>query len=131
MDVYLKSTAGVLIAVVMYLILSKQGQGITVLLTVSVCCLLSVAVMQYIEPVITFMRHLQQISKLDSGMLQIILRVIGISLLTEITMLICSDAGNAAMGKTLQILACAAILWISIPLLTEFIRLIEEILLVL
>lgn len=130
MDIYLKSAAGVLIAVIMYLILAKQGQSIAALLAVSVCCLLSVAVIQYIEPVISFMQRLQQISKLDPGMLRIILRVIGISLLTEITMLICSDAGNAAMGKTLQILACATILWISIPLLTEFIRLIEEILLV-
>ena len=128
MDIFLKSAAGTFVALIMYLILVKQGKDISVLLTVAVCCMLAIAAMQHIEPVITFIQRLQQLSNLDPAMLQIILRAVGIGLLSEITSLICADSGNAALGKSLQLLAVGVVLWLSMPLFTELIDLIEEIL---
>ena len=130
MDIFIKSAAGTLVALIMYLILAKQGKDISVLLVVAVCCMLATAAMQYMEPVITFLNRLQQVSNLDSAILQIILRAVGIGVLAEITSLVCTDAGNAALGKTLQFLAVGLVLWLSLPLFTELIDLIEEILLV-
>ena len=130
MDIFIKSVAGALIALVIYLILAKQGKDISALLTVAVCCMLAVAAMQYIEPVISFLDRLQELSGMEPAMLQITLRAVGIGLLGEITALICADAGNAALGKSLQLLACGTVLWLSIPLFTELIDLIEEVLLV-
>ena len=46
----------------------------------------------------------------------------------EITSLICTDAGNAALGKSVQILATCGILWLSIPLFTSLIDLLNKIL---
>lgn len=129
MDVFLKSVAGTLITLIMYLILIKQGKDISALLTAAVCCMLAVAAMQYVKPVIAFIEHLQQISSMDASILQIILRAVGIALLAEITSLICADAGNAALGKTLQFLGSGVVLWLSLPLFTELLDLIEEILL--
>ena len=128
MDIFVKSAAGTLIALILYLVLAKQGKDISVLLTVAVCCMLAVAAMQYIEPVISFINRLQQLSSIQPAMLQIILRAVGIGLLGEISALICADAGNAALGKSLQMLACGTVLWLSIPLFSEMIDLIEEIL---
>lgn len=129
MDIFLKSVACTLIALIMYLILAKQGKDISVLLTISVCCMLSAAAMQYLEPVITFVNRMQQLSNMDTGALQIVLRTVGIGLLGEIMSLICKDAGNASLAKSLQLMACGTVLWLSIPLFTELIDLIEEILL--
>ena len=129
MDIFVKSVAGVLITLILYLILGKQSKDISVLLTVAVCCMLAVAALQCIEPVLTFMNRLQQLSGMGTTMLQTILRAVGIGLLGEITALICADAGNAALGKSLQLLGCGTVLWLSIPLFTEMIDLIEEILL--
>ena len=129
MDIYLKSTAGTLIALIMFLVLTKQSKDISVLLSVAVCCILAITALRYFEPVLGFVNRLQQISKLDSDMLLIILRSVGISLLTEIMVLVCTDAGNAALGKSLQLLSCMVVLWISIPLFTQILDLIEEILL--
>lgn len=129
MDIFVKSVAGALIALIMYLILAKQGKDVSVLLTVAMCCMLAVAAIQYIEPVISFVNRLQQLSSMEPAMLQIILRAVGIGLLGEITALICADAGNASLGKSLQLLACGTVLWLSIPLFTQMIDLIEEILL--
>lgn len=128
MDILIKAAGGVLIALVLYLVLSKHGKEVSLLLTVSVCCMVAAAAVNYLKPVIDFFETLQSIGQLDSGLLRIILRAVGIGLLAEITGLICADAGNAALGKTLQLLACAVVLWMSVPLFTNIIALIEEIL---
>jgi stage III sporulation protein AD len=129
MDVFLKATAGVLIALILTLILSKQGKDFSLLLTVLVCSVVSAAAINYLTPVVNFFDRLQSIGKLDPDFIKILLRAVGIGLLAEITGLICSDAGNAALGKTLQFLAGAVVLWMSVPLFTSLIDLIEEILL--
>jgi hypothetical protein len=42
--------------------------------------------------------------------------------------LICTDAGNTALAKTVQILTTAMILWLSIPLFESLLDLVQAIL---
>lgn len=128
MNVFVKTIAGILIALVLGIVLDKQGKDISLLLTLAVCSMVMLAVVNYLQPVIAFIRRLQTIGQLDSGILQILMKSVGIGLLAEITGHICSDAGNAALGKTLQVLATVVILWMSIPLLNQLIDLIGQIL---
>lgn len=128
MDTFLKALAGVLIALVLYLILTKQNKDISALLTVMICCMIAAVAVRYLDPVFAFFNKLESIGKLDSDMLQMLLKAVGIGLLAEVTGLICADAGNAALGKTLQILASCTILWLSLPIFTSLIELVEEIL---
>lgn len=127
MDTFVKASACTLIATILYLILAKQGKDISVIFSIAVCVILAVSALQYIKPVIEFIEKLQSISKLDNEMLQIVLRAVGIGLLTEFTTLICTDAGNASLGKSLQLLATSIVLWMSLPLFTQLIDTIEEI----
>lgn len=128
MDIFIKAAGGVLITLVLYLVLTKQGKDISTILTVAVCCMIAATAVNYLEPVINFLNKLQTVGQLDHDMLNIILKAVGIGVLAEITCLICNDAGNAALGKTLQILAAAVVLWMSVPLFTSMIELVEEIL---
>lgn len=129
MDIFVKTLCGVLIALVLYLVLAKQGKEISLMLTIAVCCMIAVAAVKYFKPVIDFIEKLQTLGQLDTEMVSIVLKSAGIAMLAEITSMICNDAGNAAMGKTLQILTAAVVLWMSVPLFTSLIELIEEILL--
>lgn len=128
MDIFIKAAAGILIAVVLILTLSKQGKDISLLLTIAVCSMVVSAAITYLQPVVDFLKRLQSIGQLDSETLTILMKAVGIGLLAEIIGLICTDAGNASLGKALQMLATAAILWMSIPLLNELIELIDKIL---
>lgn len=128
MDVFLKASAGVLVAVVLILSLSKQGKDISLLLTIAVCCMVAVGAMKYLQPVMQFLQRLQNIGDLDSEIFSILLKSVGIGLLAEFTGLVCADAGNSSLGKATQLMATAAIIWISIPLLDKLIELIDNIL---
>ena len=47
---------------------------------------------------------------------------------TEIANLVCKDAGNESMGKSVQLLGTAVILYLSMPLFTALIDLLQKIL---
>ncbi len=128
MDTFVKAIAGILIALVMGQVLWKQGQDISLLLTLFVCTMVMLVAVNYLKPVLDFLEHLQSAGNLDSELFRILLKVVGIGLLAELTGLICTDTGNAALGKTLQLLASAIILWMSIPLLRQLLELVENIL---
>ena len=82
----------------------------------------------FLEPVIALIEQLQKQAGLDSDMLKILLKVTGIALLSQLASLICSDAGNAGMGKAVQFLSSAVILWLAVPLFTQLLQLVTNIL---
>ena len=128
MDILLKAVAGVLLAVIASLILSRQGKDFSILLVISVCCMICSAAVEYYLQIFEFIGTLERIGNLNSELISIILRAVGIGILTEITVLICSDSGNAALGKVIQMLSSAVIIWLCIPLFTELLGLVEGIL---
>ena len=117
-----------MLTVILCLALGKQGKETGLLLTLGVCCMIGVLTLTYLRPVVDFIYELQSIGQLDSGMLEILLKAVGIGLIGEIASLICADAGNAALGKALQLLSAAVILWLAIPLLTQLLKLIQQLL---
>lgn len=131
METYLKATACVLVAVVLCLTLSKHTKEMSLLLIMTVCCMVVIAAITYLTPVISFLEKLQTVGNLDADLLRILFKAVGIGLTAEITSLICEDAGNSALGKGLKLLASAVILWLSVPLFTTLVELVEEILVML
>lgn len=127
MNDFVKAAAVSLIAVILSLILAKQNKDISVLLTTAVCAVIAVVMIGYLHPVIDFLRKLRSLGQLDSELFSILLKAVGICILSEIVGLICNDSGNAALGKTLQILSTAVIIWLSLPLLNSLIDLVEGI----
>lgn len=128
MDVIIRAVAGVLIAIVLCQVLTKQGKDISVLLLIAVCCIVVSAAIVYLRPVVDFIRNLQSIGQLNTQMISVLLKAVGIGLLTEIASLICSDMGNASLGKSLQILSAAVILWLSLPLFEQLLVLLDNVL---
>lgn len=128
MDTFLQVTAGVLLTAVLGLVLSKQNKDMTVLLTAAVCCMVLLAVVTFLEPVLSFIKQLQAIGQLDSDIMRILFKAVGIGVICEVASTICTDSGNSALGKAVQMLATAVILWISLPLMQSLLEMVENIL---
>ncbi len=128
MENFWQSTAAVLLAVVIGIALSRQGKDSHLLLTLAVCCMVAGVAISYLTPVISFIYQLQAVSQIDQELLQILLKAVGIALVGEITALICADGGNSALGKSIQLLSAAVILWLSLPLLQKLLELLQDIL---
>ena len=128
MEGFLQAFAAVLLAVILGLVLAKQSKDWAVLLTTGVSCMVLAVGAVYLQPVLDFVRELQTLSGLDPQMLTVVLKAVGIGLISEIAALICLDAGNAALGKGIQILASVTVLWLSLPLMRALFELVQKIL---
>lgn len=128
MDLFLQASAAVLLALILILTLNKQSKELSTLLSLAVCVMVALIAISFLRPVIDFLHQLETLSQLDNGMLEILLKVVGIGLLGQLSTLICEDSGNSAMGKALQVLTSAVILWLAVPLLQELVLLVKEIL---
>ena len=127
MDTVLRTIAGVMLALILRFTLSKQGKDMTVVLTVAVCCMVVTVAISFLDPVVDFFSLLRSVGDLDSDIMGIILKCTGISLIAEIAGLICSDSGFGAMGKAIKILAVAAVLWLSLPLMTSLVEMLQSV----
>ena len=128
MSIYLKAVTVVLLACIATLVLAKQAKDSAVLLSIAVCTMVLIGAGEFLRPVIDFILRLADLGQMNGEMLSILLKIVGISILSEVAMLICKDAGNSTMGKSIQIMTTGLILWISIPLLEAFLDLVESIL---
>ena len=127
MTIFLQATAGVVLAVIVFTTLGKRSGEIATALSIAVCCMVLLLAVDYLRPIAVFVTTLQQLGNLDGQMITILLKVVGISLISQIACLFCADSGNASMGKALQMLTVVVILYLSLPVLQTLLELVEEI----
>ena len=126
MALYLKCAGAALAGVVLVLTLGRRELGLV--LSAAICVMIAIVALEYLEPVLDLLRRLEDLGRLDGAMIAILLKCVGIGLITEIAGMVCSDGGNGAMARALQLLGTAVILWMSIPLFDGLLSLIQEIL---
>ena len=128
MDLFLKTAAAALVTAVLTLVISRQAKDFSLLLTMAGCAMAAMIFLHFLEPVLTFVKTLQQLGDLNGEMLQILLKTVGVGLISEISAVVCKDAGNESLGKALLLLGAAVILWLSIPVFQMLMDLMQKIL---
>lgn len=128
MTLFLQVCGTVLLAVILVLALKSHSKEVGTVLAIAVSCMAALAALNYLQPVISFLQTLESMGGLDSTMVETLLKVTGIGIVTEVANLVCKDAGNESMGKSLQLLGTAVILYLSIPLFNALIELMQKIL---
>lgn len=128
MEQVFKICAAVLIVCVVSLVIEKKEKDFTIVLTICTCCCVILFAVSFLNPVLDFIHSLQDIAMVDIEALRIVFKVIGIGMVAEISSFICQDAGKAALAKIVQVSATVLILWISLPLFTNLMELVNKIL---
>ena len=78
MDIFLKATGAVLIAVILCIMLAKYGKDYAILLSLAVCALVFMAAGSFLYPIFSFFSRLVQLGGLDSDLLNLLLKISGI-----------------------------------------------------
>jgi len=128
MSSFFQVAGGVLLSVILGLTLSKYGKDFSVVLILLVSCMVLAVMAAYLEPIIDFVGELLRLSELQNELLTPVLKATAIGIVAEIASLICTDSGNAALGKSIQLLAVAVILWLALPLLRSLLELMQRML---
>lgn len=128
MDRFWQAAAGGMVAVILWLMLSRQGKDFALLLSLLACSLILTAMGLYLEPVLDLVQRLEHLGNLQPEWISVMLKAVGIGLVVELSSLICADAGNASVGKAIQFLGTSVILWLSVPLINGLLELIMQVL---
>ena len=126
MALYLKCAGAALVGVVLILALGRKEMGLV--LAAALCAMIALVAVEYLEPVLDLLHRLEELGELDGAMISVLFKCVGISLITEIAGMVCTDSGNASLAKALQLVGTAAVLWLSVPLFDGLLLLIQEIL---
>lgn len=121
-----KTTALILLTVVLSLSVGKTERDISVVLGMSALCIAACAAMRVLEPVLDYLVELQRLFNLPDGLVRTLLKAVGIALVAELSASICTDSGNTSLGKMLQILGGTVVLSLSIPMFRTLMTIIKE-----
>ena len=110
------------------LILALGRKEMGLVLAAALCAMIALVAVEYLEPVLDLLHRLEELGELDGAMISVLFKCVGISLITEIAGMVCTDSGNASLAKALQLVGTAAVLWLSVPLFDGLLLLIQEIL---
>ena len=127
MEPFWKAAALALIAGVLSLTLKDQDKEYAVLLSIAACLMVTAITVTYLNPVFAFLKELETLGDLRGDMLAILIKALGVGLASEIASMICTDAGNASLTKAIQLLGGAVILYLSVPMFSALIDLIQKI----
>lgn len=123
-----KAAAIVILAVILGTAISKTEKDIALVLTVTVCCMVAGIALHYLSDVISFLWQLNRSVESRIPFLEPLLKITGVAMLSELIALISSDAGNASLGKAMQILGNAVMLFLALPFFESFYSTVQEIL---
>ncbi len=123
-----KASAIVILTVILGTAIGRTEKDISVVLSTVACCLVALTAVHYFSEVVAFLWKLNASAENGSQFLEPLLKITGVALLTELTGLISADAGNAALGKSMQILGNAVILNLSLPVFEALIAVVQEML---
>jgi len=128
MNLYLKVCGAVLVSVILIQSIPADRKEFGLLLSLAACVMVSISAIVYLKPVLSFVQQLQDLGNLEPGVINVLIKTVGIGILGEISGLVCNDAGNSSLGKTIQFLCTSLILWMSLPLFTGLIDLLQRML---
>lgn len=127
MEPFWKAAALVLIAGVLSLTLKDQNKEYALFLSIAACLMVTAITVTYLKPVFGFLKELESLGDLRGDMLSILIKALGVGLASEIASMICTDAGNASLTKAIQLLGGAVILYLSVPMFSAMMDLIQKI----
>lgn len=112
--------------VVAFLVITIKGRNAEVAVALSLCgcCILGVLLIRFLTPVVDFVQELESKMADTNGIVKLLLKIVGIGFIGEVAALICTDSGNGALGKAIQMLTVATILYLSLPVMTSLLELV-------
>lgn len=128
MEGFFQAAGAVVILVILCLLVSSRDKSFGSLLVMGGCAMVLMLGISYLSPVVSFLQDLQSLGNLQPELVKILMKVTGIGILTEITVLLCADSGNSSLGQSLRILSTGVILWLALPIFQAMLDLVQSIL---
>lgn len=127
----LKLFGGAIIAVMLLLILRRESPDMALPIKMCVGVALSLVCVASMRPIVEYIGEIGEsfgVGGALSGAIEVLIKVLGISILAHLTANVCRDAGEGSIAYYVELGAKIEILILSLPLLGEILELALELL---
>lgn len=118
------AVSGVLLA----LLLRQMKPEYSVFLSMGVCICIFLYLLNRMQTVFGYLEQLQAQVRIDGVYLDTILKMLGITYITQFASDLCRDAGYSAISSQIELFARVSILFLSFPVLLALVETIGEVL---
>lgn len=126
MDIFKIGIIGIT-AVILAITIKNQSPQIALLISLITGVIIFILILPALEEVITSIFNIVRRLDISIGYIGIILKIIGISYISEFCSQICQDAGETAIASKIELGGKVLIMLISVPVITELLDLINRI----
>lgn len=108
--------------------LQKSAPAFPLLLGVAAASAILLLVVELASPILEFLQHVRRLTQNSGVYLTPILKCLGIAILERMGTALCKESGQTAAAEALSIAGTAAAILAALPLLEEFLSLLEKLL---
>ncbi len=106
-----------MIAVILAIIFKKGKEEFSLYISIAACVFILIWGMGKLEVIFDAIDRLQGYIKINQAYVTILIKIIGITYVTEISASLCKDSGYNAIGEQIELVGKLAILAISMPIM--------------
>lgn len=110
------------VGAILSVMLKKYSPEISIMTALATGIIILFMVIAEITPVIDVLKRMASITGIDNEYIEIVLKVIGISYISEFGVQLCNDAGVSLVGSKIELAGKVLIMAISAPILLKFLE---------
>jgi len=114
-----------LVAAVLALTVKNQRPDMGFQISIAAGVVIVLIVCTNLSPVLNFFQSLTRFSGMDNFYVGIILKIIGISFVSDMVSDLCTDAGEEAIGKKVELAGKVGVLLVALPLFDSLLKLVQ------
>lgn len=117
-----------LVALVFVIILRQYRPEFAVYVSIIAGIMIIILIVKKLSGIINLLKSISDKTYINNQFLGILLKITGISIITEFAVSICSDAGEKAIASKIEIGSKVVIIAMSIPIISSLLEIIIDIL---
>lgn len=126
MELFLRIAALCVVGAVLALVVRGRSPELA-FCTAAACCAVSLlAAAELLSPVLALAQTLRELTGLDEALLAPVLKTVGIGLLTQLAAAFCLDAGEQALGRTVELCGTILAVYAALPLTSAMLELLKK-----
>lgn len=112
-------------AAVICVLIRQQNAAMSLLLSLMAAVMIVIVSLRFFQPILDVLQQLRTMSNLDQEVTKPMMKVVGIGMVSQIADDICTDAGERALGKAVELGGTMLSLYSALPLLTAVLSLLQ------
>ena len=114
--------------VLMALMLKQTKPEFGMFISMAVCICIFIYLLSKLQTILGYLDQLERLVHIDGIYLDTVLKMLGISYMTQFASDLCKDAGHSAIASQIELFARVSILFLSFPVLLALVDMIGEVL---